>query len=148
MKFILKDGFVYMVGNHGIPNNKVEGTIEIPGLEGYLLDVKINNAAYKRVENLAFFISEEELKKPTLSLTFRAIKGEDILYFKTDALPLTHLVLLGEPLEAIYPQALLELRHQVKTLIDMVKDTNKGLKHTMLELVDTFEDITRKGSLF
>ena len=47
VKFILKDGLIHIVGNHGLPNNNIEGEVESEGLSDYKLEYSINDGDYK-----------------------------------------------------------------------------------------------------
>jgi hypothetical protein len=136
MKFLLKDELIHIVGNHGLANNKVEGSVEAPGLDGFSLSYSINNKNYKSLSD-KIIIHEGDLKGTSIQLTVRATKGDKIKYFKSDVIPLTHAIILGKKLEDSYPEALKFL----------LKEIDK-LKGTMLDIVDTFEEITKKGSLF
>ena len=136
MKFMLKDGLIHIVENHGLPNNSIEGSVEAPGLDGFSLSYSINGDKYKPLKE-RLTIPKEVLSKPSLDIVVRGVKGKDILYFKSDTIPLTHAVILGKKLEDSYPEALKYLLKEIERL-----------KGTMLDIVDTFEDITKKGSLF
>ena len=136
MKFVLKDGLIHIVDNHGLPNNSIEGSVLAPGLSGYTLQYSINKGKYKALAG-KIVIPKEALSKTSLELVVRASKGSEVLYFKSDVIPLTHAVVLGKSLEDSYPEALKYLLKEIKRL-----------KLLMGEVVDTFEDITKKGSLF
>ena len=95
MTFILKEGMIHIVDNHGLANNNIEGNVETPGLEGYKLEYTINNGEYKPLkENLV--IPKEYLKGTQILLTIRAMKGKDIAYFKSDVIPHTHSIIFGK----------------------------------------------------
>ena len=136
MKFVLKDGLIHIVGNHGLANNKVEGSVEAPGLDGFTLSYSINGKPFKSLGN-KLLLSEKELKNPSIRITVRGVKGEEMVYFKSDDIPLTHAIIFGDTLEDKYPEA---LKYVLKEI--------KRLKKLMGEVVDTFEEITKKGSLF
>ena len=140
MKFVLKDGLVHIVENHGLPNNRIEGSVEAPGLDGFSVSCSINGKSFRKVDK-SLVIPKEDLKKTVLDLRFRAQKGNEIKYFQSDALPLTHAVILGNKLEDRYPIAL-------KQVIKEMKELKIEMKSRMLDLVGTFEEITKKGSLF
>jgi hypothetical protein len=147
MKFILKDNLVHIVENHGLPNNKIEGSVEAPGLDGFSLSYSINGRAYKDLKG-TLLIPNEDVKKTSLHLKFKAQKDDEILYFESDKIPLTHAVILGGKLEDRYPEALKYLLKEIKEIKEFVGLTKKELHGNMLDLVTTFEEIIRKGSLF
>jgi hypothetical protein len=91
MTFILKEGLIHIVGNHGFPNNNIEGTVVSEGLEGYTLSFSVNNKEYQPLKD-KITITKEEMKNTSIRIIVRAIKGRDILYFKSDIIPLTHAV--------------------------------------------------------
>ena len=151
MTFILKEGLVHIVGNHGLPNNNIEGTVVSEGLEGYTLSFSVNNKEYQPLKD-KITITKEELKNTSIRIIVRAIKGKDILYFKSDIIPLTHAVIFGKTLEDSYPEVikvLLNRMADVEAFVCMeMKETKNTLHKNMLDIVDTFEEINRKGSLF
>jgi len=151
VKFILKDGLIHIVGNHGLPNNNIEGEVESEGLEGFKLEYSINNKDYKPLQK-KIVIDKELLKDTSIKVTVRAIKGKEVLYFKSDVIPLTHAIIFGKTLEDSYPEViklLLKRMAAVEEFVGMeLQQTKDTLHEHMLELVDTFEEINRKGSLF
>lgn len=151
MTFILKEGLIHIVGNHGLPNNNIEGTVVSEGLEGYTLSFSVNNKEYQPLKD-KITITKEELKSTSIRIIVRAIKGKEVLYFKSDVIPLTHAVIFGKTLEDSYPEVIKVLLNRMAYLEEYVGLEMKGTKDTlhknMLDIVDTFEEINRKGSLF
>jgi hypothetical protein len=149
--FILKEGLIHIVGNHGLPNNNIEGTIVAEGLEGFKLEYSVNGKDFKPLER-KIVIDKELLKETSIRITVRAIKGKEVLYFKSDVIPLTHAIIFGKSLEDSYPEViklLLKRMADVEAFVGMeLQQTKDTLHEHMLELVDTFEEINRKGSLF
>lgn len=159
MKFILKEGLVHVVENDGLYNNNIEAEVEAPGLEDFSIEYKVNDSDYRKVENHFLVIPKEFLKATSVKLVFRAIKQKEVKYFESDAIPLTQAVVFGSTIDTFYPKIIREvLRNieQVNKEMQVLKafterkaeDTKIDLKQTMLELVNTFEQITKKGSLF
>ena len=141
MKFVLKDGLVHIVENHGLPNNTIEGSVEAPGLDGFSLSYSVNDKKYVELDKSLLKIPNEDVKKTTLKIKVRAQKGDKILYFESDTMPLTHAVILGGKLEDRYPKVL-------KQVLKEMKELKIEMKSHMLDLVGTFEEITKKGNLF
>lgn len=159
MKFILKEGLVHIVENNGVYNNNIEAEIEAPELQGFSIDYKVNNGEYKKVEHNTIVIPKELLKATNIKLVFRAIKEKEIKYFESDVLPLTQAIIFGGTIDQYYPKVIKELLHKVDSIFsnlvnikefadDQARITREELRGTMIELVDTFEEITKKGSLF
>ena len=147
MKFVLKDGLIHIVGSHGLANNSIEGSVEAPGLSGYSLEYSINKGKYNSLKD-KLVIPKEDLNKTSIELIVRGVKGKEVIYFKSDVIPLTHAVIFGKTLEDSYPEALKYLLKEIKEIKEFVGLTKKELHGNMLELVTTFEEIIRKGSLF
>jgi hypothetical protein len=151
MTFILKDGLIHIVGNHGLPNNNIEGTVVSEGLEGYTLHYSVNNKDYQLLKE-KITITKEELKNTSIKIIVRAIKDKEVLYFKSDIIPLTHAIILGKNLEDSYPEVIKLLLKRMAYLEEYVgiemKGTKDELHKNMLDIVETFEEINRKGSLF
>jgi len=159
VKFILKEGLVHVVENDGLYNNNIEAEVEAPGLEDFSIEYKVNDSDYRKVENHFLVIPKEFLKATSVKLVFRAIKQKELKYFESDAVPLTQAVVFGSTIDTFYPKIIREvLRNieQVNKEMQVLKafterkaeNTKIDLKQTMLELVNTFEQITKKGSLF
>lgn len=141
MKFVLDNGLVHIVENHGLANNKIEGSVEAPGLDGFTLFCSINGREYKKLQG-KLVVPKEDVKKSSLHLKFKATKPQkSTLFFESDKMPLTHAIILGGKLEDRYPIAL-------KNVLKEMKKLKKELKSNMIDLVDTFEQITKKGNLF
>ena len=147
MKFMLKDGLIHIVENHGLPNNTIEGSVEAPGLDGFALSYSVNGGKFKKLSG-KIIIPKEEAKKTELSLIVKGVKDNEVIFFKSDTLPLTHAVILGKRLEDSYPEALKYLLKEIKEIKEFVGLTKKELHTNMLDLVKTFEEIIQKGSLF
>lgn len=145
--FILRDGLIHIVGNHGLPNNNIEGIVSYEGLEGYELFYSVNNKEYKPLKE-TLTLTKEELKSTSIQITVRAIKGKDVIYFKSDVIPLTHAIIFGKKLEDSYPEALKYILKELDEVRGVLGLTKKELHKNMLDLVDTFEEINKKGSLF
>jgi hypothetical protein len=142
MKFILKDGLIHIVENHGLANNSIEGSVEAPGLDGFSLSYSINGRGYIDIKEKGLLvIPKEDVKKTKLDIKVKAKKGDEVIFFESDTLPLTHAVILGGKLEDRYPEAL-------KQVIKEMRELKIEMKSRMLDLVGTFEEITKKGSIF
>lgn len=141
MKFVLKDGLVHIVDYHGIPNNRVEGIVESPGISYNTIEYSINNGPFKPVNKGKIALEPQHLKGSELSIRVRGTGNGPAEYYKSDTIPLLHTVILGGSLEDRYPEAL-------KFLLKEMKSLKKELKGNMLEVVNTFEEIVNKGSLF
>ena len=151
MTFILKEGLIHIVGNYGLPNNNIEGNVVAEGLEDYTLHYAVNNKEYKPLKE-KLVLTKEELKSTSIQVTVRAVKGKEVLYFKSDVIPLTHAIIFGKTLEDSYPEVikvLLKRMADVEAFVGMeMRHTKDELHKNMLDIVDTFEEINRKGSLF
>jgi len=151
MTFILKEGLIHIVGNHGLPNNNIEGDVVAEGLEDFILHYSVNGKEYKKT-NKKIVLTADDLKSTSIQITVRAIKDKEILHFKSDVIPLTHAIIFGKTLEDSYPEViklLLKRMADVEAFVGMeMKETKNTLHKNMLDIVDTFEEINRKGSLF
>jgi hypothetical protein len=151
VKFILKENLIHIVDNHGLPNNNIEGEVDASELAGYKLEYSINGKEYKPLKN-KLVINKEELTKPSIDITVRGIKDKEVVYYKSDTIPLTHTIIFGGTLEERYPEViklLLQRMAKVEQFVGLeMKHTKDTLHEHMLELVDTFEEINKKGSLF
>lgn len=158
VKFILKEGLIHIVGNHGLHNNNIEVEVETPELEGYQLFYSINGKDFIEL-NGKLKITKEDLKNTSLKIIIQAVQNKKIVYYKSDDIALTQGVLFGKKLEESYPEVINLLLKRMsrleellgikeKAIEDIMKLTKNELHKNMLDLVDTFEEINRKGSLF
>lgn len=139
VKFILKEGLIHIVGNHGLPNNNIEGELEAPGFEGLPVEYSVNGSPYVK-SNGTLKVSKEDLKKSSIQISARIFKDKKVLYFKSDTIPLTHAIIFGKSLEESYPEALKFLLREINEIREMMGLTKKQLHQNMVELVDTFEE--------
>jgi hypothetical protein len=158
MTFVLKEGLIHIVGNHGLPNNNIEGTVDATEVSGFYLEYSINKKPYKPLDK-KIIIEKEDLNQTNIQIIVRASKDKNVIYYKSDIIPLTHSILFGKKLEDSYPEALkFLLKEQENIRLEMqrlkhqigleVQQTDRQLKGTMKEIVETFEEINKKGSLF
>jgi len=151
VKFILKDRLIHIVGNHGLPNNNIEGTVESSEILGFSLSYSLNGKNFVDFKD-KIVVPKEALQQPTLQITVKASKGKELRYYKSDIIPLTHAIIFGKSLEDSYPEVIKFLLKEIRDLKEFVgyemKHTKDEIHKHMLELVDTFEEINKKGSLF
>lgn len=158
MKFILKDNLIHIVGNHGLHNNNIEVEVLTPELEGFKLSYSINGSQYIDFEN-TISLSEKDLKRSSIRLVIKAVKGRNIINYKSDDIPLTHAIVFGKKLEDSYPDVINYLMQRMdrlekllgikeKDIDTRVEQSEVFLKNTMRQIVETFEEINKKGSLF
>ena len=151
VKFILKENLIHIVDNHGLPNNNIEGDFDASELDGYKLEYSVNGKEYKPLKE-KLIINKEELTKPSIDILVRGTKGKEVVYYKSDTVPLTHTIIFGGALEDKYPEViklLLKRMAAVEEFVGLEMQQTKDILHEhMIELVDTFEEINKKGSLF
>jgi hypothetical protein len=167
---MLKEGLVHVVENDGLYNNNIEAEVEAPGFEDFSIEYKINDSDYRKVENNFVVIPKDFFKYTGVKLVFRVIKQKEIKYFESDNIPLTQAVVFGGTIDTYYPKIIRQVLHNMEEINEAMQvlkefterkteetnfsleremlETKKDLKQTMLGLVDTFEEITKKGSLF
>jgi hypothetical protein len=133
VKFILKEGLIHIVDNHGIPNNNIEAEVEAPDLKGYNLEYSLNNGAYISIEK-NIVIPKELLQLTKFNLKIRAKKGSEFKYFKSDDIPLQHLIIFGGKLEDRYPEALKYLLKRMDYVEQVIgikeKEIDENMKQT------------------
>ena len=148
MRFILKDGGIHIVENYGFANNKIEGTVEVPGIVPDRIEVSVNDLGFQELQGNTLTVDKKKLKGLYLTLVFKVTVDDKTHLFKADKLPLTHMILLGQPFEVVYPEKITQLERRMDALTTLIEEKTGWTVDTMKELVETFEDITRKGSLF
>jgi hypothetical protein len=150
MKFILKDNLIHIVENHGLPNNNTEVIVSVePGIyANYNMSYSINSSDYAPIKNQTIVLKEDALKHTQLVIKIKAVKDKEVQVFTSDTIPLTHAIIFGKTLEESYPKIIQDLIQENKRIRAFIGLTEKDLKKNMLEIVETFEEITKKGSLF
>jgi hypothetical protein len=138
MRFILKDNHIFVVENHDLVYNKIEGDIIADNVfaQNVKIQFSINGGLFKDVENNRIIIQKEELKEPYFELKVRALHKDMIELFVSDRIPLTHAILLGQPMEDTYPQIIRALLKETSRLDAQQKEIIK-----VLEYLDTKGDV-------
>ena len=109
MDIILRDGYIYLVKNEVSPNNRIEARIITKHLnnpENKVLSYSINDAPFKSLSGNILVLEESDLKKPYLDLKIKAQSKEGTEVFRSDRLPLTRTLVLGERLEDTYTRTI------------------------------------------
>jgi hypothetical protein len=125
MDFILRNGYIYLVKNEVSPNNKVEGNIItsfVKNPEDKTFSFSVNEGNYKPALGNKVIIETEELNKPYLDLKIKVSGPEGSQVYKTDRLPITLALVLGEKLEDSYTKTINAIFARLLKLEQRVKD--------------------------
>lgn len=138
MKFVLKNDYIFIVENEDLVYNNIEGEIvlENPSSDSSKIQYSVNDGLFKDVENNRISINTKELKEPYLSLRIRILHKDFVENFSTDKIPLTHALILGQPVEHQLPKTIRLLFEEIKLLKEGQKDIVK-----VLEYLDTKGDV-------
>ena len=121
MKFILKDKHIFVVENHDLVYNNIEGEVVVDNTfiaPGIRIQFSINGGLFKDVENSRISIHKGELKEPYFELKVRVLHKEGVELFTSDKIPLTQAIILGQPMEDKYPEiirSLIEITRRLET---------------------------------
>lgn len=139
MKFILKDKHVFVVENHDLVYNKIEGELvfdeQLPS-DPERIDYSVNGGLYKNILGTYLSIPRDEIKEPYFELIIRVVYKKEVFVYQTDKISLTHAVILGQPMENQYPKVIRALLEAVKRL-----ETTQSEIIKVLEYLDTKGDI-------
>jgi len=140
MEFILRDNFIYIVGNPGKTNNKVEGRL----VTKYVADARnkhftysVNDLPYQKVVNGKISINVNELKTRYVKLRIKAVSNTGIEMFESDKIPFTQAIIFGNKLEDNYPEVIQGLFRRMDTY-----------DRKMSQFITALEQINKKGNLF
>ena len=125
MDFVLKDGYIYLVKNQVLPNNKIEGNVIVNQVENFTnktFSYSINEKPYRPVVNNFLIIEREDLQKPYLELVIKASGDGKTEIFKSDRIALTHAIIVGESVEDSYPHIINTLNRKVRQLEQRVTE--------------------------
>lgn len=143
MQFILKDGHIYLVKNEVSENNKFEGTVVIKYVDDYenkKFYYSVNGSKYRPIEDETIHFKKEVLQNPYLELTIKATSKEETLVFRTDKLPLTRTVIIGEKVEDVYP-------NMINGLNERIEKSEKKLTKLIQQLTQRVTELEEVGDL-
>ena len=132
MKFILKDGHVFVVENDNLVYNNIEGDVVLDNVflsPEAKIQFAVNGGLFKDVKNNRISINKGEIKEPYFELTIRVLNKDHVEAFTTDKIPLTHALILGQPIEDKYPQIIRSLIQATSRLEAQQKDIIKVLNY-------------------
>ena len=138
MKFILKDGFIYLVNNAAIANNKVVAEVELKYVDDYKdkdFEYRINKEDYRKLTGPIVF-EPKHFEKGYIDLMIRARKGKDLEYFNSDRIAVTYGVLFGDSIEKAYPEVIQHLIERMDRM-DVV----------LTKVIDAMEEVDKKGNI-
>ena len=132
MKFILKDKHIFVVENDDLVYNNIEGDVVLEKIftaPDAKIQFSVNEGLFKDVVGGRIVIPKGEIKEPYFELTVRVLHKDNVEVFKTDKIPLTHAVILGQPQEDKYPQIIRSLIEVTRRLDAQQKDIIKVLEY-------------------
>jgi hypothetical protein len=132
MKFILKDKHIFVVENDDLVYNNVEGKVVLDDTfvaPNTKLQFSVNGGLFKDIEDNRISIDKGELKEPYFELKVRVLHKDWVELFTTDRIPLTHALILGQPMEDKYPEIIRSLIIAVRKLETQQEDIIKVLNY-------------------
>lgn len=146
MEFILRDSYIHIVNNTGLVNHNIVGDVNtnfIKDVVNKKVEYSVNGKPFKQVQDGKITITKEDLNKSHLELTIRAVGEEGIETFKTDKVPLTYAVVLGESIDKAYPE---KIRH-LEAKIDRFTDTANDILDHIQKVQEYVAELERRGRL-
>ena len=132
MKFILKDKHIFVVENHDLVYNKLEGEVVLDDTfvaPDTKLQFCVNGGLFKEIENNQISIDKGEIKDAYFELKVRVLHKDWVELFTSDKIPLTHAIILGQPMEDKYPEIIRSLIISVRKLETQQEDIIKVLNY-------------------
>lgn len=132
MKFILKDKHIFVVENDTFVYNNIEGDVVLDNVflsPDAKLQYCINGGLFKEIQNNRISIYKGDIKEPYLELKIRVLNKDNVELFTTDKIPLTHALILGQPMEDKYPEIIRSLIQVTNRLDAQQKDIIKVLNY-------------------
>lgn len=142
MQFILKDGYIYLVKNEIPENNKFEGNVVIKYVDNFenkKFYFSVNNKKYRLIKNETIVFEDEDLAGPFIELTIKAVNKEEVNVFKSDRLPLTRSIIVGEKIEEVYPNAINGLNEHIEKVYERLQKQVKRLEKRIQDLEEVGE---------
>ena len=132
MKFVLKDSHIFVVENDNLVYNNIEGDVVLDNVflsPEAKIQFAVNGGLFKEVENNRILIAKADVKEPYFELTIRVLNKDSVEVFTTDKIPLTHALILGQPMEDKYPQIIRSLIQATSRLEAQQQDIIKVLNY-------------------
>jgi hypothetical protein len=138
MRFILKDNHIFVVENHDLVYNNIEADVILDNVfaQNAKLQFSINGGLFKDIENNRIIIKKQELKEAYFELKIRALLKDKVELFVGDRIPITHAIILGQPMEDTYPEVIRSL----------IKDTSR-IEAQQKEIIKVLEYLDTKGDV-
>ena len=132
MKFILKDGHIFVVENDNLVYNNIEADVVLDNVYSSSeaqFEFSVNNGLFRKVENGRIVIEKKELKEPYFELKIRVLDKDKVEGYTSDKIPLTQAIILGQPMEDKYPQIIRSLIQATSRLEAQQQDIIKVLNY-------------------
>lgn len=132
MKFILKDGHIFVVENDNLVYNNIEADVVLDNVYSSSeaqFEFSFNNGLFRKVENGRIVIEKKELKEPYFELKIRVLDKDKVEGYTSDKIPLTQAIILGQPMEDKYPQIIRSLIQATSRLDAQQQDIIKVLNY-------------------
>jgi hypothetical protein len=132
MKFILKDKHIFVVENDNLVYNSIEGDVVLDNAflsPGAKIEFSVNGGLFKEVKNNKIRIDKGEIKEAYFELTVRILNKDAVEVYTTDKIPLTHALILGQPMEYTYPEIIRSLIEATRRLDVQQQDIIKVLNY-------------------
>lgn len=132
MKLILKDSHIFVVENDNLVYNNIEGDVVLDNVflsPEAKVQFSVNGGLFKDVKDGRISIAKGEIKEPYLKLEVRVLNKDNVEVFTTDKIPLTHALVLGQPMEDKYPEIIRSLIQATNRLEAQQKDIIKVLNY-------------------
>lgn len=132
MKLILKDSHIFVVENDNLVYNNIEGDVVLDNVflsPEAKVQFSVNGGLFKDVKDGRISIAKGEIKEPYLKLEVRVLNKDNVEVFTTDKIPLTHALVLGQPMEDKYPEIIRSLIQATSRLEAQQKDIIKVLNY-------------------
>jgi len=132
MKFILKDKHIFVVENHDLVYNNIEGDVVLDNVflsPEAKVQFSVNGGLFEDVKKGRISIDKGKIKEPYFELRVRVLNQDTAETFTTDKITLTHAVILGRPTTDLYPEIIRSLIEATKRLDTKQKDIIKVLEY-------------------
>jgi len=146
MQLVLKDGYIYLVKNKILANNKIEADVivkYVDNFENKRFSYSFNDGPFHPIKDEKIIIKREDIKKPYLDLKIKA--GNEV--FRSDRLPLTYSLVVGAPIEDAYEQTLNIIFKRLDKLDERITNEVLGLEKEIEALRERITNLEEVGEL-
>ena len=150
MKLILKDNHIFVVENDNLVYNNIEADVVLDNVflsPEARVQFSVNGGLFKDIKDGRVLIPKVDIKEPYLKLEIRVLNKDNVEVFTTDKIPLTHALILGQPVEDKYPEIIRSLIQATSRLEAQQIEAISRLEAQQQDIIKVLNYLDTKGDV-